>query len=295
MNRLQKGEGFAGQRIVVLPPSVVADARRQPLMSGLVPTDVGFFPHAAGHLRERPAGVDQAIFIYCTKGGGWCDFKGSRHPVKAGDLLVLPPGTPHAYGAEGTRPWSIFWFHVQGALLGDWLGELDAGGGRLVKPIGEAAQVLALFEETLAVLEQGYTRFQMLSASQSLAHLLAVLIREHRHAVPETPAVPQKIAQTIAYMKQHLDLPLSLDALAGLANLSRSRYVELFRQQTGFAPIDYFIRLRMHQACRMLDNTRLSIKAIANALGYADPLYFSRRFRAVNEKSPLEYRKQRKG
>jgi transcriptional regulator GlxA family with amidase domain len=36
-----------------------------------------------------------------------------------------------------------------------------------------------------------------------------------------------------------LNRPLPLDALAAMASLSRSRYAELFRQQTGYAPIDY--------------------------------------------------------
>ena len=295
MNRKQKGEGFPGQRIVVLPRSVVADARKQPLMSGLVPTDVGFFPHAAGHLRERAAGVDQAIFIYCTKGRGWCDLNGSFHAVAAGDLLIVPPGMPHSYGADESQPWSIFWFHAQGLLLNAYLREWDVSIDRPVKPIGVAPQVLALFEELLEFVEQGYTKFQMLCASQTLAHLIAVMLREHRSAAHAQPSAHQKIAQTINYMKQHLNQSLQLDALAAIANLSRSRYVELFKQQTGYAPIDYFIRLRMHRACQLLDTTDLSVKAIANTLGYLDPLYFSRLFRTVNEKSPVEYRKLRKG
>ena len=72
-------------------------------------------------------------------------------------------------------------------------------------------------------------------------------------------------------------------------------YVELFKQQTGYAPIDYFIRLRMHRACQFLDNTGMSVKAIATTLGYEDPLYFSRLFRTVNEASPIAYRRMRKG
>ncbi len=58
VKRTEQGEGFAHQRIVVLPQSVVAGAQKHPLMSGLIPTDVGHFPQAAGHLRERPTGVD---------------------------------------------------------------------------------------------------------------------------------------------------------------------------------------------------------------------------------------------
>jgi AraC-like DNA-binding protein len=69
----------------------------------------------------------------------------------------------------------------------------------------------------------------------------------------------------------------------------------LFKEQTGYSPIDYFIRLRMHQACQLLDTSQLSVKRIAAALGYDDPLYFSRVFKGVNDISPTEYRLMRKG
>lgn len=295
VGRPQKGEGFPGQRIVVLPRSVVAQAQVHALMRGLIPTDIGYFPHATGHLRERPDGVGQAIFIYCTKGAGWCELSGRSHEVHAGDLLIVPPKAGHAYGASEARPWSIYWFHATGELLGEFLKELDVSADHPVIRIGEDSQLLALFEEALEVLEHGYNTLQLLYASKALGHLLAAIIRDHRTASQECPSPHQKIAQTIAFMKQHLNHSLKLDALAAIANLSRSRYVDLFKQQTGYAPIDYFIRLRMHRACQMLDTTELSIKAVAADLGYEDPLYFTRIFRSVNELTPTQYRRLRKG
>jgi AraC-like DNA-binding protein len=295
MNRRQKGEGFPGQRIVVLPRPVVQAAQQQPLTAGLLPTDAGFFPKAAGHLRERNDPLEQAIFIYCVKGSGWCEIGGEAHAVRAGELLVIPPGTPHAYGSDGQSPWSIYWFHAQGALLDNFLAELQVALDRPLVFLGEDPQVLALLEELLEVLEHGYTPQQMLHAAQTLGHLLAVMVRHRHENWRETPDARQKINRTIAYMKEHLGQPLMLDQLAALANLSRSRYAALFKAQTGFAPIDYFNRLRMHQASQWLDITEDSVKSIANRLGYDDPLYFSRVFRSVTERSPMAYRQQRTG
>jgi AraC family transcriptional regulator, arabinose operon regulatory protein len=295
VERADKGEGFAGQRIVVLPRSVVARAEQHPLMTGIIPTDVGHFPHATGHLRERLAGVDQAIFIYCTKGAGWCELSGGYYPIKRGELLVVPPETGHVYVADEQQPWSIYWFHAKGSLLPAFLLELDISVESPVVRIGDDPQLLALFEELLDVVAHGYTTLQLLYASQTLAHLIAAMIRDHRNMRQERPASQQKIAHTIAYMKQHLNQSLQLDALAALANLSRSCYVDLFKQQTGHAPIDYFIRLRMHRACQLLDTTDASIKAVATELGYEDALYFTRVFRAVVEMAPTAYRRMRKG
>ena len=53
-------EGFPGQRIVVLPRSVIAPAEPQPLLGAMIPTDIGYFPKAAGHARERMDGIDSS-------------------------------------------------------------------------------------------------------------------------------------------------------------------------------------------------------------------------------------------
>jgi len=294
-NRAQKGEGFPGQRIVVLPRSAVVCAGNHALMGGLIATDGGYFPHAVGHRRKRDDGVNQAIFIFCTKGCGWCEIAGHTHTIRAGELLVIPPQTPHLYGADKSRPWSINWLHAQGPLLDGFLRELEISPDKPVIHIGDAARVLALFEEVLAVMEQGYATQQLLCASYALAHLMAMLVREHRGACHEQPSVQQRVSQTITYMKQHMNQSLQLNSLAAMANLSRSRYTELFKQQAGYAPIEYFIRLRMHHACQLLDTTQHSVKVVASTLGYTDPLYFSRVFRSVNDLTPTEYRKLRKG
>ena len=83
--------------------------------------------------------------------------------------------------------------------------------------------------------------------------------------------------------------------LSAMAGLSVSHYSAVFKRQTGYAPMDYFIRLRMHQACQLLDTTELSVKEVADRLGYEDPLYFSRVFKSLHDLSPSEYRTLRKG
>ena len=104
-----------------------------------------------------------------------------------------------------------------------------------------------------------------------------------------------KIEQSIAYMMRHLDEPLQVATLAAQANISASHFFALFKRQTGCAPIDCFIRLRMQHACRLLDETVMSVKEVAATLGYDDPFYFSRIFKSVNRVAPSEYRLLRNG
>lgn len=294
-NQVPRSEGFSGQRIVVLPRQVVVTSLARPLLKDLVPTDIGYFPKASGHFMKRAVGVDQAIFIYCVKGQGWYEVENFRKEVQPAQLLVVPPGTPHTYGADERHPWTTFWVHLKGDSVKPLLGELGITVACTVLPLGEDTKILALFEQALEVLEHGYATSRLLYASQVVQHLIGLMIWNRHRNLAGTPETAQKVAQSITYMKQHLDQPVKAASLAALANLSESHYRSLFKRQTGYGPVDYFIRLRMHKACQLLDTSNLSIKEISTIVGYDDPYYFSRAFKTVYDLAPTEYRLKHKG
>jgi transcriptional regulator GlxA family with amidase domain len=100
-----------------------------------------------------------------------------------------------------------------------------------------------------------------------------------------------RIAFTIGYMQEFLSQPLQVPALARLANLSPSHFFAVFKKRTGFAPKDFFIRLKIQRACEILEATDLCVKEVAAKLGYDDAFYFSRLFKSVNGVAPTEYRR----
>ncbi|MDZ7720568.1 MAG: helix-turn-helix transcriptional regulator [Balneolaceae bacterium] len=96
-------------------------------------------------------------------------------------------------------------------------------------------------------------------------------------------------------MKKNVDQHLKLEELAKHASFSVSHYSNLFKKKTGFAPIEYFIHLKIQKACQYLDLTSLNIYEIAETLGYTDPHYFSRLFQKVMGVSPTAFRNEKKG
>jgi AraC family transcriptional regulator, L-rhamnose operon transcriptional activator RhaR len=82
----------------------------------------------------------------------------------------------------------------------------------------------------------------------------------------------------------------SLGELANLVHLEQSYLVRQFKQGTGLSPMAYLARFRAEQAARLLLRTTLSVTEVAREIGWPDPNYFARRFRAHFGLSPTEYR-----
>jgi AraC family transcriptional regulator, arabinose operon regulatory protein len=221
---------------------------------------------------------------------GWCEIGGQHHEVKRENLLLIPAGVPHWYGADHQHPWSIYWFHAVGASIPDYLDALGASVAHPVVLLGGNVQLFSHFEEILQALEQGFALPQLLCAAHAQAHLVGLMLwhryQFHQDGIPGQ----QRVSKSIQFMKEHLGEPLRVEALAALANLSSSRYTALFRQSKGHAPMEYLIRLRMSRAVQLLSTTTLPIKNISTQVGWPDPLYFSRVFHSVHGHSPTEHR-----
>lgn len=100
----------------------------------------------------------------------------------------------------------------------------------------------------------------------------------------------EKIQPCLDYMRQKLDQPLRVSTLSSLLGVSPSHFFYLFKRATGFSPIDFFIRLRMHRAAELLRQTKLSVKEISAVLGYNDQFYLCRLFKSVYGVPPTGYR-----
>lgn len=73
---MRKRDGFNNQLAIVLPKHIQTELRENPLTKLLFITDVGYYPVAKYHFRERPEGCEQNILIFCTSGSGWIESNG---------------------------------------------------------------------------------------------------------------------------------------------------------------------------------------------------------------------------
>jgi AraC-like DNA-binding protein len=286
-----KKSGFEGEQEVVLPGPVAAIAARHPLLRGLRVTDAGYYPRASRHGILRSQGARGAVLILCREGAGWVRFgHGPRRAVHPGEAVLIAPRQTHAYGASLEDPWTIQWSHFEGDEVPDWwrvLG-LSAEGGVLASASSERLDLGRVHERL------GDDLPSLLAAAAALRWSLANL-RATSLAAQAALSSRRSVEKVGEWMSEHRSGKTNLTRLARMASLSPSHFSTLFRERFGYAPMDYFLRLKIQRAAQFLLSTEWPIARVAEESGFPDALYFSRRFRVIMGHSPRGFRAQFSG
>lgn len=272
-------EGFPGQRLVIVPPEIVAAACRRPVTRDLCVTHIGTFSAASGHYVERPAGSGQHIALACLAGTGHCRVHGRDWPLVAGDLMFLPPRTAHAYASDENAPWTIFWIHFRGLRAGDHLANLGTGRGRPLVSVDDMGVLVDAFEDTFRHVRHGFGEAAMTGLSTAFTRLLGLVKVHQRRVGLKNRMSENRLLAVLSMMREDLARCWSLDELARAAMLSVPHFSELCRTQTGMPPLALLIRLRLQRAMELLQQGGHNVAEAARAVGYEDPFYFSRLFK----------------
>jgi AraC-like DNA-binding protein len=104
-----------------------------------------------------------------------------------------------------------------------------------------------------------------------------------------------KIKRVVQYINSSSLAGLSIDHLASIAELSRSRMSYLFKVEVGMTVGRFIKKARMERARLLLGTTSLSVRDVMTQVGFSDPSHFVRDFRKVYGLSPSRYRRAHSG
>jgi AraC family transcriptional regulator, arabinose operon regulatory protein len=289
--RMTIADGFPGERILVLPAPRVREALTLPGTSHLVVTDCGYFPQARSHGRVRSKPIGEAVIIVCAKGSGWCETLAGRFDVTAGQVVILPPGEPHSYAADDADPWTLWWLHVSGRDLPEFLTAAGMTRDAPVRNLSDPFGVITLVAEVLKWMERDTTTASLLASAGAAWHLMALLVSDR---FPDDPR-SNSLDEIADYIRDHIDERLPITELARRASLSPSHFATLFKKQFGVPVLQYQTQLRMARARKLLDTTERTIAEIASTVGYPDSFYFSRQFKNTHGLTATSYRNRHRG
>jgi AraC-like DNA-binding protein len=293
---IKKKEGFQGQKAIVLPKKILSNVcLANPILQGIYVTDIGYYPKAKHHFRQRLHGIDQNILIYCVEGKGTAEINKKKYHLGPDSFLIIPVGCSHSYAADEKDSWTIYWLHFKGdkarSIVDTMIHQINGHNGL----VSFQQKRINLFEDIYSSLERGYGNDNLCYANMCLWHYLSSFMYNDKFNMSETKNAKahDKVELSINYMQQNLSRMLSLNEIATSVNLSVPHFSFTFRKKTGFSPIEYFIQLKVQKACQYLLFTDLRINEISTKLGIEDQYYFSRMFHKLMGISPNQYRIKR--
>lgn len=224
------------------------------------------------------------------------------HRVRKGSLFLTTGGAPYEcrWKAVTAEPFESMAVFLDLPLLERALEEVFGGDA----PFARLRDASAFTDDTLNVLmAQLHGELMRRKASplfvQGMAQAIAIhLARNYANLIKEphsgSPSLPgYKLRQITDWMKEHVADNFSLEQLAAVAGLSKFHFHRLFKRAVGEAPSHYHMNLRMHEAKRLLRETRKSVVDVAMDVGYTNPSHFAQLFRRETGLSPSDYRQQR--
>jgi len=99
------------------------------------------------------------------------------------------------------------------------------------------------------------------------------------------------VAYVINHMWDHLDEPLTVDDLVGVASYSKFHLSRIFQETMGLPPIRYLAVLRIERAKWLLENTDYVVAAIGPMVGYQSVGSFGTLFKKRVGESLSAYRR----
>lgn len=264
-----------------------------------VPAEIDNFPLRLRCYREADkfamhwhGHTEQLFFL---KGGASIYCGGEEILTADGDLLIINANELHRGDFRLT---GVNYFCLQ--IPPDFFDLVDRSSRYIFeKRIRGDEQIRRMFTEIYAAYwerKDGYKYSTLGKACELIAYLI------HRYRVStldeeEYEARSRKLENfnnIIDYIDKNYAEPLTTQTAAGMAHLSEYYFCHLFKRSTGVSFVSYLNEIRVQKSAVLLNNTRLSITAVAAEVGFSDVNYFSRLFRRIMGVSPRRFREKGK-
>jgi AraC family transcriptional regulator of arabinose operon len=243
----------------------------------------------------RVQGTRDWLLIYTRAGSGLYRFAdGGAYRSRAGDVTLYRPGAfqDYQFSPEAGK-WDLLWAHF--LPRSDWLPWLnwpEIAPGLMILNLQEPAlrrRVVFRLKDMIRLNSSSQSRGQILGLN-ALEEVL--LWCDSINPRQSSSQLDPRVAKAMDFLTTRLSEPFSEERMARAAGLSPSRLRHLFREQAGDSPRRFQERQRLRRAGDLLAMSRQTIGEIAQDLGFANPFYFTLRFKKHAGESPSAFRRR---
>lgn len=134
------------------------------------------------------------------------------------------------------------------------------------------------------------------SYAESLAEVLvAHVIKDYSSTAPSEQLPPGKLTplnlrRATDFINESLEGELALADIAGAVGMSQFHFARMFKQTTGYTPLQYVMEQKIERAKRFLKDDEMALVDIAFRLGFASQSHFTAHFRRLTGTTPKHFR-----
>jgi AraC-like DNA-binding protein len=238
---------------------------------------------------------------YIAKGFQMFLVNGSFVSLHAGEFLVTLPGQIHSAAHDIINPSTIYWVQIPAELSSEFPAkEYSLITSHLKKISGQVCiekkpLFCHLLNRIIDLLESGLSnssnRIVLKSLSRALiSDLLSIDSHEPRNN--QDTVIIKKVYETIKKINNAPELPYKIPSVSKECRMGETLFRRVFKQITGFSPIDYIHFTRTEKAKKLLMKG-FSVTAIAYEMGYSSSPHFCRTFSRWAGITPSSYQSQK--
>ncbi len=229
---------------------------------------------------------DVYILHYITNGKG--RFLDKKFDRNCGYLVV--PHEHEIVEADKTDPYEMYWIIFRGTSAREMLKMCGLPTHNSVFPCSATAQFGEIIRKALFDIQPA-NEFEEKYILQSTFYQIMSL---HMQNIKRIPASATTAAQKMkTFIDGNYHHQIVIDDFARKNNYSRNYLYTLFKKEFAVSPQEYLLDLRIEKAKQLLKDPSgtFSVGETAYAVGFNDPLYFSRVFRKRVGLTPTQFRK----
>lgn len=246
-----------------------------------------------------PVTRNHYLFHYVLSGTGTLmadDAKGitQTYSVRSGQGFLIFPEQITTYYADQHSPWEYSWIEFDGLRVKEALSLTDFSLNHpIYHPHSKDLQEQMVKEMNYIISHPKESSFHLLGHLYLFFDYFIQSAKSTR-LTQSSKMSDYYIQEAIHYMEQNFQNDISIEEIATVCGINRSYLGKIFRNSIGRSPQEFLMNYRMVKATELLKLTTLSIADIGTAVGYGNPLHFSRAFKNIYGVSPREWRNEHK-
>lgn len=237
-----------------------------------------------GSYTVRRQSYNSFLLLYVVSGSGYVMLDGRNTAIGEGSLVLLDCYQPHSYGTD--TGWDILWVHFDGTLARAYYDAI-AQSHSLCVFLPDPYRAMRSLEKIFRMYHHEKRASEALINQYIVAVLTELLTCGSEH---ENDGVSGSIEESLTYITQNLDQPLTLEDLAHRSALSPFYFSRVFKRETGYTPHEYLINARVNAAKFYLKTTVHSNKEISYRCGFSSESSFCTVFKRISGLTPQAYR-----